>query len=165
MDNKLLIELIAQSAKLEENVAKLYLLFSKLFTEDEAFWLQLHSEELNHKAIFDRFLQGDLPYSLFPEEIVDTSIANLRECNSAIETEMEHFLSKHKKRLEAYRFAVTLEERAGEMHFQQAMEMNSDSESLFLLQRINKDDMDHKKRIEQLIAGIQAKIKKPDLRS
>jgi hypothetical protein len=155
VDNQLLIQLITESAKLEENVSKLYELFSKLYSEDAVFWTRLYTEEMNHKAIFERFLKNELPLNLFPEEIIESNLANLRLSNFTIENELTNFLSRHKKKFDAYTFASKMEEIAGEIHFQQAMKKDSDSESLFLIQRINRDDNDHKNRIDELIKNLQ----------
>lgn len=151
MNNKLLFELLSESAKLEENVGALYLKISTLFPEDRDFWVQLAEEEKHHASIFRTFFDKKLPLFLFPEEMMDTDLARLKENNKTIKEVTSHLLSRFKNKMNAYAYALELEESAGEMHFQQAMSAETDSESLLLLQGINKDDKDHYKRIKELI--------------
>jgi hypothetical protein len=152
MNNQLLFSIIFESMKLEENISRLYLLFSKLYSEDAQFWHTLSIEESEHAAIYRNFIEDFLPMSLFPEEIIDPDRKRISANNEMVEKEMENFLSRHKKKLDAYNFAVKIEELASEAIFQEAMVADSDRESLILLQKINRDSVGHKQRILDLIS-------------
>jgi len=159
MNNQQLFSIIFESIKLEENVSRLYLLFSKLYSEDAQFWMQLCKEEIEHASIYRNFLENHLPMTLFPEEIIDSDLGRIKANNTLIENEMEGFLVRHKRKMDAYRFAVQIEDMASEDIFQQAMTADTDNEALLLLQRINKDSVGHKQRIIDLIAEKERSLK------
>lgn len=157
MDNKQLLNLISESANFEKNVAKLYLLLSKSFNEDSRFWLNLYIEEKNHQTIFELFLEGDIPLNLFPEEVIDKDVKNLKHFNELLKKELDGFLKKYRKKADAYEFALKMEEASSEGIFQDAMDIDSNSEELYLIQRINKDDKDHKRKIRNIISKLKNK--------
>jgi hypothetical protein len=152
MNNLQLFSLIFESMKLEENISRLYLLFSKLYTEDAEFWSRLSKEETRHADIYRTFIENHLPMTLFPEEIIDTDVNRIKSNNALIEKELEGFLVRHKRKMDAYHFAVQIEEIASEDIFQTAMSKDTDNESILLLQKINKDSLGHKQRILDIIA-------------
>ena len=154
MNNQTLIKLITESARLEANAARLYLLLSMLYTEDRDFWHTLHKEELKHEAVFRSFLDQSLPMGLFPEQMVHTRLETLQLTNGKIESDLGHFLMNHRTKREAYEYALQVEKSAGEAVYQQAMEMDSDSEALNLVQRINADCKDHLARIENMLDSV-----------
>lgn len=152
MDNRQLMSILTEQQRLEQNIARVYHLFSRLFTEDADFWYALYEEEKNHAEIYGRFLRGELPLTLLSEQIVFPDLEELRKHNSMIDEALDGFLARHKKKVDAYGFALQLEELGGEARFQRAMEQDSDSEALYLIQRINREEMDHHHRIEGLRA-------------
>jgi hypothetical protein len=151
MNKQLLIEVAKESARFERAVALLYLQLSRTYTDDRDFWLQLYSEEKNHEAIFASFAIGELPLSLLPPEIIDTDLERIRKnidfVNNAVARLDRDFGTKDK----AYQLALAIESQAGEAIFQEALSKESDSEALYFIKRINKDEFDHRKRIETIV--------------
>mgnify|MGYP003889025287 CR=1 FL=1 len=145
-----MLELLAEMMKLEANAARVYLLFSKLYPDHFEFWNTLHEEEKKHEAVFEQFVSGKLPLCLVPAEFISIDLQKVKKANAYIEISLQNFLSNHKKRSDAYGFAEEIEDLAGEREFQNAMDIDSDSESLYLIQRIVNDCKDHKERIRNL---------------
>ena len=141
-------QLIEESTRVELNVAKVYLGFHRRFHEDANFWWKIALEEENHAALL---LSGELYFldaGMFPAELVETSLATLKDLNR----ELEHIISDMEKhplsRTAAFNLAIKLEESAGEIHFQHAMhEIEHPSESIKLFQSLNEADVDHADRI------------------
>jgi hypothetical protein len=50
--------------------------------------------------------------------------------------------------------AIELEETAGEFHYQQIMESKVNSKAIQLVQKLNRDDIDHKQRIENYMHQV-----------
>jgi hypothetical protein len=157
MEPDYLLNVVKESARFESCVAKLYLHLSRTFAEDRDFWLQLYTEEKNHSAIFAAFAIGELPLSLLPHEVIDTDLARIKSNIAIVEQALTGFNAKYDTKLKAYEFALEIEQLAGEAIFQEGLSKESDSEALFFIQRINKDDFDHRKRIEEVFNKIKIK--------
>jgi len=151
MNRELLIEVLKQSEQLEETASWFYLKLSRKYTEHNDFWLEFYIEEKKHAAIYRAFIDEEIPLTLFPEEIVDTDLDRLRKNKSDIQHALDHFDEKFINREKAYCFALEIEQLAGEKIFNEAMDKESDSEALQLIQKINKDDKDHIARITSLM--------------
>lgn len=141
-------QLIEEATRMEIDVAKVYLSFHHRFHEDADFWWKLAIEEEDHAALLLSGKQYFLDVGMFPHELVDNSLATLKNLNRELEYiikyEEEHPLS----RAAAFNLAIKLEESAGEMHFQHAMhETEHPSEALKLFQSLNEADVDHAARI------------------
>ncbi len=148
MDNNL-SQLVEEAIKLELNVADLYLNFSNLFSKDFDFWWKLAIEEKNHAAILKSGRDAFIQLGLFPTQIVDTKLETLIQTNK----ELKLIIKEHKEnpptRESAFNLAIKLEESAGEVHFQHAMEKETDIPALKLFKKLNKDDKDHARRIRE----------------
>lgn len=147
--NNNLSQLIDEAIKLELNVAALYMSFHHTFPEDSSFWWDLTLEEKNHAALLKSGRQHFIQHGLFPSQIVNTKLEVLVQANN----ELERLLEEHKEtppsRESAFNLAIKLEESAGEVHFQRAMEKEPDSPAMELFARLNKDDKDHARRIRE----------------
>ena len=147
--NENLRQLIDEAIKLELNVADIYLSFHYRFPEDAGFWWKIAIEEKNHAALLRNGKQFFLDAGMFPDELVDTSLEALVGVNN----ELERILQQEKgddppSREAALNIAIKLEELAGEIHFQNAMQQaQHPSEAIKLLQNLNEDDKDHADRI------------------
>jgi len=147
--NNNLAQLIDEAFKLELNVAALYMSFHHTFPEDSSFWWNLALEEKNHAALLKTGMQHFMQHGLFPYQIVNTTVEALVQANN----ELERLLEKQKEtplsRESAFNLAIKLEESAGEIHFQYAMEKEPDSLAMKLFASLNKDDKDHVRRIRE----------------
>ena len=147
--NENLRQLIDEAIKLELNVADIYLSFHYRFPEDAGFWWKIAIEEKNHAALLRNGKQFFLDAGMFPDELVDTSLEALVGVNN----ELERILQQEKgddppSREAALNLAIKLEELAGEIHFQNAMQQaQHPSEAIKLFQNLNEDDKDHADRI------------------
>ena len=147
--NQNLRQLIDEAIKLELNVGAIYLSFHHRFPEDASFWWKIAIEEKNHAALLRNGKQFFLDAGMFPDELVDTSLEALVGVNN----ELERILQQEKgddppSREAALNIAIKLEELAGEIHFQNAMQQaQHPSEAIKLFQNLNEDDKDHADRI------------------
>lgn len=141
-------QLIEEATRLELNVAKVYLGFHRRFAEDADFWWKIAIEEENHAALL---LSGELYFmdaGMFPVELVCTSLATLIDLNNELECMLVHESDEPLSRAAAFNLAITLEESAGEIHFQHAMhETEHPSKAIKLFQSLNEADVDHADRI------------------
>ena len=61
--------ILDEAILLEKGMARLYLLFSEIFQEDEKFWKQISKEEMHHASLIE--LGEELfEYHRFPEGII-----------------------------------------------------------------------------------------------
>ena len=141
-------QLIEEAARMELNMAKVYLSFHHRFPEDANFWWKLAIEEENHTALLRSGEQYFLDVGMFPSELVDTSLATLKNLNSKLESIISYEEESPLSRAAAFNLAIKLEESAGELHFQHAMhETEHPSEAVKLFQSLNAADVDHADRI------------------
>lgn len=146
-------QIVEESVKLELNLVTLYKLFSSLFSEDADFWDQLAQEEKQHasliKAAFEVASSRNVlnTYDEFPAEILSPSLKELVKMNNRILSLKRSFIEKPPSRNSTFGIASSLEQSAGEMHYNEAMDKPSDNEYIKILQRLNKDDKDHCQRI------------------
>ena len=142
-------KLIDEAIKLEMNMAELYISFHNNFPEDSAFWWKIATEEEDHAALLKNEKQHFLDTGKFASKLVGESLEALVELNSSMEgilrREME---SPSLERNLAFKLAIRLEESAGEVHLQHAIQQpESPSEAIKLFQRLNEADMNHATRI------------------
>lgn len=141
-------QLIEESTRMELNVAKVYLSFHHRFTEDANFWWKIAIEEENHAALLLSGEQYFLDAGMFPVELVETSLATLKNLNRELESIIRYEEESPLSRAAAFNLALKLEESAGEIHFQHAMhETEHPSEAIKLFQSLNEADVDHADRI------------------
>ena len=138
------LALLEEAISLELNVSRLY---KKFFDcdEDSEFWWRLMLEEKNHAALLktgkDYFLK------MLPSEILPESLNELVEANKTIKELIDS--KDTPSRAEKFKIALKLEESAGEIHFQNAMQKETSEKVLSLFQKLNEDDKDHAERIRQ----------------
>ncbi len=151
--------LIDESIKVEQNVSDLYLLFHRLFPQDEDFWWRLLLEEKNHAALIKSIKNtseqlGRLPHSLFA-----SSLKDLKATNSKIISIIKKYELKSPSRDEAFNIAFELEQSAGELHYQEFMVENLSIEINKIFKDLNADDKDHANRIRSYMErnGIRFK--------
>ena len=149
---------INESIKLELYVADLYLLFKNAFQEDADFWWKLVLEEKNHAALISSGKEYFEPLDEFPHDLLASSLQKLKNVNSKLESLIRKFKKTSPSREEAFRVAVLVEESAGELHFQNFMDKESNSMIHKIFKKLNKEDRDHKKRICSYIKNIDIKI-------
>jgi len=140
-------KLLNESISLELNVAKIYENFASSYPEDKNFWWTLVIEEKNHAAILRSGEESYLKVDLFPEKILANSIEQLKSVNHHIKEMIADFSENPPDREKAFNIAYKLEKSAGEIHFQDFMTQNSDSEIDRIFKRLNQDDKDHADRI------------------
>ena len=141
-------QLIEEAIRLELKVAKIYLGFHHRFPEDADFWWKLAIEEKNHASLLRNGEQYFLKAGMFPCELVGSSLEALITANHDLERILQQEKEAPLPRASALNLAIKLEELAGEIHFQHAMqEKEMRSEALMLFQSLNEDDKDHADRI------------------
>jgi len=132
--------------ELEENASRLYLTFSSLIKEDYNFWWGLSNEELNHSAILKTGIQfakiNKLPH------ITTENLEDVRKLNKQFDGIIEDF-EKNPNRQKAFEIALEIESSAGESHYQEFMDTQSDDKVVQILQKLNKEDDDHYNRIKK----------------
>jgi len=146
MDEKMK-ELIEESLSLELNVAELYLIFHDKFKEDKDFWWQLALEEKNHASILAGGLQALESNKEFPTELIAGKLEDIRRTNGFIKGLIKDYKDNPPSRETAFIEAIELEESAGELHFQMAMEKGKAEGLLKIFQDLNNDDKDHAERL------------------
>jgi len=143
------VELLTEATTLEKNVAGLYTLFSRQFREDSTFWWNLALEETNHASLV-RSMKRYFAEKLIdtPMELSDLDTRTLKKMNREITATTARFTENNYTRREAFAAACAIEKSAGEYHYQTTMKQVTDSTILKTLQKLNRDDIDHARRIE-----------------
>jgi ferritin len=142
-----LTALINESMNLELNVAELYLMFHDLFPEDAAFWWNLVVEEKNHAALFRSGEELFLSRSKFPVDLVRGPLQDLIDKNRELSSLIEEYERNPPSREEAFNIALSIENSAGELHFQRFMDKDPGSRMGEIFQQLNQDDKDHVEKI------------------
>lgn len=147
-------QLIEEAIKLELNMADIYVSFHDRFPEDAGFWWGLAVEEKKHASLIMHCKQHLLNSELFPSETIDESLAAIIKINNTMEGILRQEAgSPPPDRAIAFRLALELEESAGEIHFQHAVQKTEQtSDALKLLQSLNKDDKDHADRVRNYMS-------------
>ena len=141
-------QLIDEAIKLELNVAEIYLSFHHRFPEDAGFWWKIAIEEKNHAALLRNGKQFFLDAGMFPDDIVGDSLEALIKANNDLGSIIRQEKEAPPSRGVALNLALKLEELAGEIHFQHAMQQaKHPSEAIKLFQSLNEDDKNHAARI------------------
>jgi hypothetical protein len=144
-------QLISEAIQLEHNVGKLYLLFKNFLPEDSAFWWELAIEEENHAALLKTAELMDASHLEIPSEIMPSAVADLKEANQVIIKAMEDFKSEP-DRTTAFQLAHKIELSAGESHYNNFMTTAPGSRITEILRKLNRDDLDHARRIREYMA-------------
>jgi len=145
--------ILEESIRLELNVADLYLLFFELFPDDSPFWWKLTLEEKNHAALIKSLreiyeVEDGIPLSLFPGSIED-----IRNSSRNVEKLISQYKKTPPSREEAFRTALSIEESAGELHYQDFMVKNPDKKVSEVFRRLNGEDRNHALRILHYMDG------------
>lgn len=131
---------------IEINVGNLYKVFFDTNKEDKQFWWLLSIEEFNHASLLEtciEFLNNNIDV-LF---MINDDIEKLIDFNSYLELTTSEYL-KSPNRMKSFEIAISIENDASETHFETVMtEDNTDNYVLDILKRLNKDDINHSKRI------------------
>ena len=143
-----LLKLADEAMQLEYNVSKLYIVFRDSYPEDSDFWWKLVIEESNHAALIKSGIESFMPKDLFPSEILHPELEELQEANKELLSLLNKYEISQPTRETAFNLALKIERSAGEIHFQNTMTKQTDSEVLKLFQKLNQDDIDHAKRIQ-----------------
>jgi len=134
-------------AQLERKVGELYAVFHAAFPEHADFWMQLCLEEQNHAALFDSGQKYFAPVGRFPADLMAVSPKDL----SAVSDRVGSLLVSYQRKLpsveEAFNVALSLEQSAGEIHFQRFMEERGGSSLDQIFRQLNRDDKDHAERL------------------
>jgi ferritin len=138
--------LIEEAIRLEQNVAELYLLFHRLFPEDAQFWWRLSMEEQNHAALLKTVSQMNDTRIQIPKDILPCQLKELKNVNRLLRSAMEE-LASSPDRTRAFQLAYTIENSAGELHYDKFMKYGTRSQISEVFRKLNGDDMDHAARI------------------
>ena len=147
--NKELSHLFDEAIQLELNVAELYKIFCTALPRDSFFWKELSMEEENHADLLQSGKDRFEPLGKFPIEMMSPSIQELKSVNSEIQDIIKKYQDTIPSREDAFNIALKLEQSAGELHFQQFMEKESESELDRIFQRLNRDDKDHAEKLRE----------------
>jgi hypothetical protein len=142
-------EIIEESIRLELNAAALYMLFFEQFPQDSEFWWKLVIEENNHAALLKSIRDYFQEAAGFPENLFAESAEDLRKANSAVEEMISNYKESRPTREEALNSALSLEETAGEVHFQEFAAGNADDSISRVFRQLNGEDKDHSLRIRE----------------
>jgi len=142
-------QLLDEAIELELNMGSLYRIFHHAFPEDADFWWTLNLEEQNHAALLRSGKDYFQPLKKFPGALLTAPLERIRALNVKLAEMKARFQDSPPSREQAFSLARVLEGSAGEIHFQRFMEKEPESYLDELFQRLNKNDRDHLKRIEQ----------------
>ena len=142
-------EILDESIQLELNVADLYMLFFEQFPVDSDFWWKLVIEEKNHAALLKSIRDIFMDVTGIPEDIFAESVEDVRKANSAVGELTENYRKSRPTREEAFNAALSLEETAGELHFQGFMTGNAHDKISQVFKQLNGEDKDHARRLRE----------------
>ncbi|MDY6855980.1 MAG: rubrerythrin family protein [Thermodesulfobacteriota bacterium] len=145
--NRELPQLIDESIKLEQNVAELYRIFSKSFPEDFDFWRKLQSEEKKHATLIQDAKIPLLTLDMFPSELLSSSLKALIETNERLDSLLKEYNEIPPSREIAFNVAIDIEQSAGEIHYNSAMQKSPTSGMMKVFQDLTDGDTDHSNRI------------------
>lgn len=144
---------LRESIKLELNASKLYLLFSEYNEEDNDFWWKLSIEESNHAAL----LKSGINYinvDKFPIELLPKNIDNVIKVNNQFDDIINDYKT-NPSREKSFEIAIKLEESAGESHYENIMNTDTDNRIIKIFQQLNTDDNNHVNRIKKRYEKIK----------
>ena len=144
-----LAEIIDESIRLELSVGDLYLLFNSMFPQDAGFWWRLAEEEKDHAALIRSGKEYFAPLQKFPADLLHKNLDELKTSTASIRSFIDKFSRHPPSRTEALTVALTLENSAGEIHFQQFMDGGGGSAIEKIFRELNRGDQDHALRIEE----------------
>ena len=140
-------EVIDESIKLELNVSKLYTLFHEIFPDHGDFWWTLSIEEKNHASLLLTGKNHFGSIGMVPKKLLATRLEMLEMTNYELQFLIDKFTHTPPSEEDAFDLAIQIEESAGEIHFQNFMQNNSDNPLEEIFHKLNSDDANHAERI------------------
>ncbi|MGM0508129.1 MAG: rubrerythrin family protein [Fusobacteriota bacterium] len=150
--------LMSEAIKLEWNMSKLYEILSEKFKEDSEFFWELSKEEVRHASLIKSIEKYFINFYGFPSDLLPLEVEKLEESNGKIESLIKKIEKESIPRKIAFNKALELENAAGELHFQEFLDMKKDSKLHKIFIRLNKEDRDHSKRIKKYMNENDIKI-------
>lgn len=142
-----LTRLLDEAIKIELGISELYQLFSDKILPDRDFWWKLALEEVNHASILkagkDMLSMGKFPKEIIPDSFEDLVLANIEILES------QKRFKDNPDRIKAFELAYEIEISTGEVHYQKYMESTENGSLRKIFRQLNKDDIDHAKRIKE----------------
>lgn len=145
------LERLSTSIELELAVAVLYEEVSHRYSNLKAFFWQLSLEERNHASLLKSLRDTFAPVAIVAPSLLYPATESLAETIAGIRNFTAKIAAENVPEREVLEFAHTLEQTAGEEHYQQYMSVAPQSPEHRMLQRLNHDDKDHASRIQKLL--------------
>ena len=102
-------QVVDESIRLERNVGRLYILFSRLFEQDSDFWWKIAVEEGHHASMLKSAKAAFIDEGMFPSEVFATTLDTLLALNQEIEGHLTRFEQNPPTRSAALDLAHRLE--------------------------------------------------------
>ena len=151
-----IIDYIYLLIELELNVRDIYRVFAENNDEDYIFWIQLSNEEDNHATLLRtciEFINSDLDVS----NMIPDDIDNIIEVNKKLLIIKQEYLNTLGREL-SFQIAMNIETSASESHYQDVMtDENSENKILNIIQKLNREDINHYCRIRKYYESIYDK--------
>ncbi len=139
-------QVVDESIRLERNVGRLYVLFSRLFEQDSDFWWKIAVEEGHHASMLKSAKAAFIDEGMFPSEVFATTLDTLLALNQEIEGDLTRFEQHSPTRSAALDLAHRLETSAIESCYQEVCETTADTEAHRLFKKLNQENQDHARR-------------------
>ena len=149
MEEHLIEIFLDEASQLEMLVANLYLIFEKLFSEDELFWHQLAVEEKNHAALIENIKNSPGCSNQFVSSFAPELLQEILQTKELVSSLIVKYSEVKPDRKTAFNTAINIEKSAGEIAYQNFMTQDVDSWILLGLQKLNEYDRDHIDRLKQ----------------
>jgi hypothetical protein len=149
------LSMLEQAIEIELKTCELYMIFRNTLRDDASFWNELATEELNHASLIKGVITTFLDDGLLPTELESPSEAELGKTSHRLDQLIAKLRKASPSRETAFTLALEIENSAGELHFQQAMEAPARSPFLKVFQELNNGEEDHARRIR---AYMNAKL-------
>lgn len=146
MENEI-SQFLDETIKLELNVSELYQFYYARFPKDSQFWWSLSMEEINHASLIRTINDLIFPEGRFTIVNIEAETEKIKEINRSILSKIEEFRDNKPTRYEAFTYALTLENSSGEIHFELFMNEVQESRVEKIFQKLNGEDKNHAKRI------------------
>jgi len=143
-------EIINLSSSIETKLADLYKKFATLFPMDASFWETIAEEEEHHADVINLEEKSFLSGSEYVQEFYDAHIEELRKAIAYIDSISDKYTKQANiSRETAFKDAISLENGAGEIHYQIAMTKKNPSWMLKRNIELNAEDENHAKRMKE----------------
>lgn len=144
--------LIEQSIQLETNTSNLYAIFSNAHKAHTDLWSQLSMEEAGHAALIKNAAERCDIGELLSSEAISSSLDTLARCNHHVEALIEQFQETPPSSDEAFSIALELEQSAGEIHYQEFMNIGDDSLLDKVFRKLEQEDKAHSTQLHAYMA-------------